>query len=91
MPVVVDQAWVALIAAESSCDTSVNLIRTDDALGAVQQGKVDVAVVRGHVTSPAVRVVHLFNESRVPVCLLTRPWRIDRSWTGPRSRGGRWL
>src|SRR5262249_11772216 len=42
--------------------------RTDDALDAVQLGKVDVAVVRGHVTSTAVRVVHLFNESRVAVC-----------------------
>jgi DNA-binding transcriptional LysR family regulator len=34
----------------------------------VRQGKVDVAVVRGHDTSAAVRVVHLFNESRVAVC-----------------------
>ena len=53
---------------ERATGTTVSLIRTDDALGAIQQGKVDVAVVRGHVTSTAVRVVHLFNESRVAVC-----------------------
>ena len=34
----------------------------------MQQGKVNIAVVRGQVTSTAVRVVHLFNESRVAVC-----------------------
>ncbi|WAJ42751.1 LysR family transcriptional regulator [Mycobacterium sp. Aquia_216] len=48
--------------------TTVDLIRTDDALAAVQRGKVNVAVVRGQVTSTTVRVVHLFNESRVAVC-----------------------
>ena len=48
--------------------TTVSLVRTDNALGAVQQGKVDIAVVRGLVSSTAVRVVHLFNESRVAVC-----------------------
>jgi len=53
---------------ERSTGTKVSLVRTDDALSAVQQGKVDVAVVRGQVTSTAVRVVHLFNESRVAVC-----------------------
>jgi DNA-binding transcriptional LysR family regulator len=53
---------------ERATATTVSLIRTDDALAAVQQGKVNVAVVRGQVTSSAVRVVHLFNESRVAVC-----------------------
>lgn len=53
---------------ERATRTTVRLIRTDDALNAVQQGKVDVAVVRGQVTATAVRVVHLFNESRVAVC-----------------------
>jgi DNA-binding transcriptional LysR family regulator len=53
---------------ERATGTTVSLIRTDDALAAVQQGKVDIAVVRGHVTSTAVRVVYLFNESRVAVC-----------------------
>ena len=53
---------------ERATGTTVSLVRTDDALGAVQQGKVDIAVVRGRVTSSAVRIVHLFNESRVAVC-----------------------
>jgi DNA-binding transcriptional LysR family regulator len=60
---------------ERTTGTKVSLVRTDDALGAVQQGKVDVAVVRGHVASAfskamsnPVRVVHLFDESRVAVC-----------------------
>jgi DNA-binding transcriptional LysR family regulator len=53
---------------EQATGITVNLVRTDDALDAVRQGKVDVAVVRGHGTSAAVRVVHLFNESRVAVC-----------------------
>jgi DNA-binding transcriptional LysR family regulator len=58
---------------ERATGTTVSLVRTDDALGAVQQGKVDVAVVRGHVTSKAVRVVHLFDESRVGVCSVHSP------------------
>jgi DNA-binding transcriptional LysR family regulator len=58
---------------ERATGTTVSLIRTDDALGAVQQGRVDVAVVRGQVTSTAVRIVHLFNESRVAVCSVHSP------------------
>jgi DNA-binding transcriptional LysR family regulator len=53
---------------ERATGATVSLIRTDDAQAAVQQGKVDVAVVRGQVTSGAVRAVHLFDESRVAVC-----------------------
>jgi len=53
---------------EGATGITVNLVRTDDALEAVRQGKVDVAVVRGHDASASVRVVHLFNESRVAVC-----------------------
>jgi DNA-binding transcriptional LysR family regulator len=53
---------------ERATGTKVSLIRTDDALADVQQGKVDIAVVRGQVASTAVQVVHLFNESRVAVC-----------------------
>ncbi len=47
----------------------VTLIRVDDPLVAVAQGRIDVAVVRGVVGSgsPA-RVVHLFDEVRVAVC-----------------------
>jgi DNA-binding transcriptional LysR family regulator len=70
------QGTVALF--ERGTGTTVSLIRTDDALAAVQRGKVDVAVVRGHVTSTAVRVVHLFNESRVAVCSAHSPLA-DRS------------
>jgi DNA-binding transcriptional LysR family regulator len=59
----------------------VNLVRADDALDAVRQGKVDVAVVRGdpeRAAPASVRVVHLFDESRVAVCsvhsrLATKP------------------
>jgi DNA-binding transcriptional LysR family regulator len=53
---------------EKATGITVNLIRADDALEAVRQGKVDVAVVCGQDASAAVRVVHLFNESRVAVC-----------------------
>lgn len=52
---------------ERAGHATVNVIRTDDALGAVQQGRVDVALIRGHLTSAAVRMVHLFAEARVAV------------------------
>jgi DNA-binding transcriptional LysR family regulator len=93
------QDTVALF--ERGTGTTVSLIRTDDALAAVQQGKVDVAVVRGHVTSTAVRVVHLFNASRVAVCSAHSPladrseldWAQVPRWplvvnTAPTSRSG---
>jgi DNA-binding transcriptional LysR family regulator len=56
---------------ERATGIRVNLVRTDDAAEAVRQGKVDVAVVRGHAEHGAgasLRVVHLFNETRVAVC-----------------------
>jgi DNA-binding transcriptional LysR family regulator len=53
---------------ERATGATVSLVRTDDAQAAVQQGKVDVAVVRGQVTSPGLKAVHLFDESRVAVC-----------------------
>jgi DNA-binding transcriptional LysR family regulator len=53
---------------ERATGITVNLVRTDDALEAVRQRKVDLAVVRGRDTAAAVRLVHLFNESRVAVC-----------------------
>ncbi|WP_231984167.1 LysR family transcriptional regulator [Mycobacterium sp. E342] len=58
---------------ERATGTTVRLVRTDDALSAVQQGRVDVAVVRGQVTSAAVRVMHLFDETRVAVCSVHSP------------------
>lgn len=53
---------------EQTTGTTVHLVRTDDALAALQQGKVELAVVRGEIDSTAVQVVHLFDESRVAVC-----------------------
>lgn len=68
---------------ERAARTTVNLIRTDDALGAVQQGRVDIALVRGHVTSTAIRIVHLFDEPRVAVCSVHSPLaeRATLDWT----------
>ncbi|OBJ56172.1 LysR family transcriptional regulator [Mycobacterium sp. 1423905.2] len=63
---------------EQSTGIRVVLVRTDDALGAVQQGKVDAAVVRGQITSTAVRIVHLFDESRVAVCSVHSPLAGER-------------
>lgn len=58
---------------EQETGTTVNLVRIDDALAGVQQGKVDVAVVRGPVATTALRVVHLFDETRVAVCSVHSP------------------
>lgn len=55
---------------ERTTGSTVNLVRSDDPLAAVVHGLIDVALVRGRVTSPAVRVVHLFDETRVAVCSL---------------------
>jgi DNA-binding transcriptional LysR family regulator len=51
---------------ESGTGNSVSLIRCDDPLAAVDEGQVDVALVRGvgQGTRP-VRIVHLFDETRV--------------------------
>jgi DNA-binding transcriptional LysR family regulator len=53
---------------ERTTGSTVSLVRSDDPLSAVQQSKIDVALVRGQVRSSTVRVVHLFDESRVAVC-----------------------
>lgn len=53
---------------EQETGTTVNLVRIDDALAGVQQGRVDIAVVRGPIATTAVRAVHLFDEPRVAVC-----------------------
>jgi DNA-binding transcriptional LysR family regulator len=53
---------------ERATGSTVNLVRSDDPLAAVQQSKIDVALVRGEVRSSTVRTVHLFDESRVAVC-----------------------
>jgi DNA-binding transcriptional LysR family regulator len=54
---------------ESATGNSISLIRCDDPLAAADEGKVDVALVR--VTGPgarSLRVVRLFDETRVAVC-----------------------
>jgi DNA-binding transcriptional LysR family regulator len=53
---------------ERTTGSTVNLVRSDDPLAAVQQSKIDVALVRGRVRSSIVRIVHLFDEPRVAVC-----------------------
>lgn len=54
---------------ESGTGNSVSLIRCDDPLAAVDAGQVDVALVRGvGQGSRPVRIVHLFDETRVAVC-----------------------
>ncbi|MGF6889118.1 DNA-binding transcriptional LysR family regulator [Nocardia sp. GAS34] len=53
---------------EHATGSSVDLVRTDDPLAAVQQEQVDVALVRGDVPNSRLRVVRLFEETRVAVC-----------------------
>jgi DNA-binding transcriptional LysR family regulator len=54
---------------EEATGDSVSLIRCDDPLAAIGEGRIDVALVRGEVAgSPEVRVVHLFDETRIAVC-----------------------
>ncbi|QUQ64518.1 LysR family transcriptional regulator [Kutzneria sp. CA-103260] len=67
---------------EQATGTTVDLVRTDDPLSAVQQGKVDVAVIRGPVRSSTLRVVHLFDEPRVAACSVRSALaqRADLTW-----------
>jgi DNA-binding transcriptional LysR family regulator len=54
---------------EEATGNSVALIRTDDPVAAIEEGRVDVALVRGGIPDTrAVRIVHLFDEPRVAVC-----------------------
>ncbi|MFC4948224.1 LysR family transcriptional regulator [Pseudonocardia sp. GCM10023141] len=53
---------------ERATGSAVSLVRSDDPLTAVQQNKIDVALVRGRVRSSTWRVVHLFDEQRVALC-----------------------
>jgi DNA-binding transcriptional LysR family regulator len=53
---------------EETSGAALQLVRIDEPLLAVQQHKIDVAVVRGRVRSPTLRVVPLFEETRVAVC-----------------------
>ncbi|MEV4599854.1 LysR family transcriptional regulator [Amycolatopsis sp. NPDC049253] len=58
---------------EHTTGSSVDLVRIDDPLAAVQQEKVDVALVRGPVRSSRLQVVHLFDEDRVAAFAETFP------------------
>jgi DNA-binding transcriptional LysR family regulator len=74
---------------EEATGDSVGLIRSDDPLAAIREGRVDVAVVRGAIPdTSAVRVVHLFDEARVAACSVNfdlapgeLDWRDAGEWT----------
>ncbi|MBP2478411.1 DNA-binding transcriptional LysR family regulator [Crossiella equi] len=62
-------AQLTVRAYEEATGNSVSLVRIDDPLAAVEQGQVDIAVVRGTPPhQPPLRLVHLFDEARVAVC-----------------------
>jgi DNA-binding transcriptional LysR family regulator len=62
-------AQEAVTGFEEATGDSVSLIRCDDPLAAVGEGRIDVALVRGEVTvTRDIRVVRLFAETRVAVC-----------------------
>jgi DNA-binding transcriptional LysR family regulator len=54
---------------ESATGSSITLIRSDDPLAAIDEARIDVALVRGAISETrSLRVVHLFDETRVAVC-----------------------
>lgn len=54
---------------EEATGDSVSLIRCDDPLAAIGEGRIDIALVRGDVAVTSdIRVVHLFDETRIAVC-----------------------
>jgi DNA-binding transcriptional LysR family regulator len=54
---------------EEATGDSVSLIRCDDPLAAIGEGRIDIALVRGDVPgTQGVRVVHLYEETRIAVC-----------------------
>lgn len=54
---------------EAATGDSVSLIRCDDPLAAIRDDRIDVALVRGDVAGTSgIRVVHLFDETRIAVC-----------------------
>jgi DNA-binding transcriptional LysR family regulator len=75
---------------EDATGNTVSLVRVDSSLDALEQGAVDVALVRGAVPERAgLRHVHLFDETRVAICsehsqLAGREqldWSEVRNWT----------
>lgn len=54
---------------EKATGNSVSLIRCDDPLAAIHEGRIDVALVRGDIADiPDTQVVHLFDETRIAFC-----------------------
>ena len=75
---------------EDTTGDSVSLIRCDDPLAAIGEGRIDVALVRGEIADPRdVRVVHLFDETRIAACSVSYDlagadeldWHDAPSWT----------
>lgn len=74
---------------EETTGDSVSLVRSDDPLTAISQGRVDIAVVRGTIAdTSAIRVVHLFDEARIAACSVgfdladtELDWRDAAGWT----------
>jgi DNA-binding transcriptional LysR family regulator len=74
---------------EEATGDSVSLIRSDDPLTAISQGRVDIALVRGTIAdTSAFSVVHLFDEARVAACSVgfgldasELDWRDASDWT----------
>jgi len=80
----------AITGFEDATGGSVSLVRCDDPLAAVGEGRVDVALVRGEIAGPRdVHVVHLFDERRVAACSADYDlagaseldWQDASSWT----------
>nr|WP_062332780.1 LysR family transcriptional regulator [Herbidospora sakaeratensis] len=56
---------------EEATGSTVVMVRADDVIAAVERGTVDVGLLRGDLRHPAsgeLRLVHLFDETRVAVC-----------------------
>jgi len=54
---------------EDTTGDSVSLIRCDDPLAAIGEGRIDAALIRGEIADPRdVRVVHLVDETRIAAC-----------------------
>jgi DNA-binding transcriptional LysR family regulator len=58
---------------EAATGSQVDLVRSDDPLTALQQSRIDIALVRGNVRSSTVKVVRLFDEARVAACSVRSP------------------
>jgi DNA-binding transcriptional LysR family regulator len=75
---------------EDTTGDSVSLIRCDDPLAAIGEGRIDVALIRGKIADPRdVHIVHLFDETRIAACSVgydlagadELDWHDAPSWT----------